>query len=659
LKLHTPVALALAVGASAALAPSAHAQSPSALRMTVSGVPETIQAGDAFTLRTTVTNSGSKTAHAPRYFVGLTRGTKATSTFKRLATRNLPPYRAKRKQTTTLRVRIRPDSSGTYRLVICGTQNGRRARCLLLSRINVTKRPVTPATPNAPGTPATPATPASPALPLDKQLTNAISASELLEHTNAFADIAERPGNNGNRAASTQGYDDSVAYVVNRLARAGYEPRIDRFEFVVFAEQEKPVLTVSTPGPAVVDADYTSMSYSGAGDTGTTPVTPVDLGPTPTPDDAPPSTSNSGCEAADFVGFPAGTIALIKRGTCDFAAKAQNAATAGAAGVIIFNEGQPGREDLLNGTLGGPLKGADIPVIGTTAALGEQLATAGNPTARIVSRSTNTPGSSMNVLADTPTGDASKTVVIGSHLDSVGEGAGINDNGSGSAFNLELAEQMSKLGIKPANRVRFAFWGAEEAGLIGSTDYITNTTQEEFDQLGLNLNFDMLASPNHARFIYDGDFSDSPKPAGAFLAPGSADVEQAFKAAFDAQGLGTLPTGFDGRSDYKAFQDNGIPAGGLFSGAEDIKTAEEAALFGGTAGLAFDPNYHGAGDDRDNLDVKGFEEMADAAAQVSLKYATAPELPAKYSAASAARSDRNATSRRAAGGARVGDRFKR
>ena len=139
---------------------------------------------------------------------------------------------------------------------------------------------------------------------------------------------------------------------------------------------------------------------------------------------------------------------------------------------------------------------------------------------------------------------------------------------------------MGKLGITPANRVRFAFWGAEEWGLLGSKHYVDQLTSEELSKIVLNLNYDMLGSPNPVSFVYDGDGSET-GPVGP---PGSAEIEGVFLDYFRAQNLPTRPTAFDGRSDYGPFIDKGIPAGGLFSGAEGVKTPAQAAVFGGTAG---------------------------------------------------------------------------
>ena len=229
-------------------------------------------------------------------------------------------------------------------------------------------------------------------------------------------------------------------------------------------------------------------------------VTPVDL------DLGPGNASTSGCEAADFAGFPPGNIALIQRGACSFGLKAENAAAAGAVGVIIFNQGNvPSRLGLINGTLGSGYSGG-IPVVFSTYLRGEEWAITSGLDMRLivdVFRGTTT---TYNVLAESSSGDANNVVMAGAHLDSVAAGPGIQDNGSGSAAILETAIQMAK--VKPRNKLRFAWWGAEEAGLIGSTHYVSGLSQEEVDGIALYLNFDMIGSPNHVFFVYDGDDSD-------------------------------------------------------------------------------------------------------------------------------------------------------
>jgi Zn-dependent M28 family amino/carboxypeptidase len=221
------------------------------------------------------------------------------------------------------------------------------------------------------------------------------------------------------------------------------------------------------------------------------------------------------------------------------------------------------------------------------------------------------------VIADTKAGREDRTVVVGAHLDSVPEGPGINDNGSGSAVILEIAEAMAERGIKPQNRVRFAFWGAEESGLIGSEHYVAGLGKRQLKDIAVNLNFDMLGSPNYVRFVYDGDGSDTPDEGPN----GSGVVEDVFNDYFASEGLETEPTAFDGRSDYGPFIDAGIPAGGLFSGAEGIKSPQEENIYGGQAGEPYDPCYHQACDDIENVRNRALDELADGAAHATLAFA--------------------------------------
>ena len=129
------------------------------------------------------------------------------------------------------------------------------------------------------------------------------------------------------------------------------------------------------------------------------------------------------------------------------------------------------------------------------------------------------------------------------------------------------------------------------------------------------LNFDMIGSPNFVRFVYDGDGSGT----GTVGPNGSDVVEDVFLDYFGS--MPTEPTAFDGRSDYGPFIDVGIPAGGLFTGAEGIKTPEEAAIYGGTAGVAYDHCYHQACDNFGNIDLTALDQMSDAAAHAVLTFA--------------------------------------
>ncbi len=391
---------------------------------------------------------------------------------------------------------------------------------------------------------------------------------------------------------------------------------IQEFTFPFFQDLAPGQLSQVTPNAVTYETG--TFEYSGNGPVQGV-VVPIDV---VVPATAEPS-STSGCEPGDFPTAPSQpAIALIQRGTCTFQQKVENATAAGYDAAIIFNEGQPGRDELFIGTLAVP---QTIPVVGLSYA--DAVALIGtirtNPpvTMRVVTSTDVDPErETYNVIADSPRGKIrDETIVVGAHLDSVIEGPGINDNGSGSSTILEIAEEMAELKYTKnlQRQVRFAFWGAEESGLLGSEYYVQNLTPNQRSRIYANLNFDMVGSPNYVRFVYDGDGS-GPGDDGP---PGSAQIEQIFTSYFESQGLASEPTAFDGRSDYGPFIAEGIPAGGLFTGAEGIKTPEQAAIYGGTAGVAYDPCYHQACDDITNLNTKALFEMGDAAAHAVLTLA--------------------------------------
>jgi len=426
------------------------------------------------------------------------------------------------------------------------------------------------------------------------KLVECVTVEGVREHQAAFQAIAD--ANNGIRTSGTPGYDASVDYVVGRMTDAGYVVTTQEFDFQTFISLSPSVLEQVAPPPVGPIANNI-MSYSGSGDVTAAVSTVSDI---------------RGCNAADFAGFPAGNIALISRGACTFALKATNAYNAGASGVVIYNN-IPG---VLNGTLGNGFT-LDIPVTSVTLDVGQQLAATPGLVLRLKTETFRGIATTYNVIAETPDGDPNNVVMVGAHLDSVNAGPGIQDNGSGSAAILEVAEQMAK--VKPRNKVRFAWWGAEESGLVGSTYYVNNLSQAEIDQITLYLNFDMIGSPNHVLFIYDGDDSDG---VGAGPGPsGSAEIEKRFEEFYTLVGQPFKGTDFSGRSDYGPFIAVGIPSGGLFTGAEALKTGEEAAIWGGTAGEQYDPCYHLACDTYDNVNLHALDVNSDAVAFATLQYA--------------------------------------
>src|SRR3712207_3709574 len=270
--------------------------------------------------------------------------------------------------------------------------------------------------------------------------------SGIRSHLKQLQLIADKPGNDGNRATATQGHEDSVAYVKKQLATAGGYWRVSEqpFSADVFEELAPPTLS-STPAASPswqANVDYATMDASGSGAIAGAPLVSIGfVEPTTTA-----SASAAGCDISTFPASLAGKVALIQRGTCDFGQKAKNAQDRGALGVIIFNEGTigaPDRNGLINGTIGG--YGVTIPTLEATYAAGRFLHDAyvknQNPTVSMSATTQNRTLVTRNVIAETTTGRTDRTVISGAHLDSVPEGPGINDDGSGTATQIEVALQ--------------------------------------------------------------------------------------------------------------------------------------------------------------------------------------------------------------------------
>ncbi len=425
-----------------------------------------------------------------------------------------------------------------------------------------------------------------------------IDARPALFHLREMQKIAKRNGNV--RSAGTAGYDETVDYVVARLERAGISVETQAFEVDTYEEIS---VALSVDGEPI---EVETSTFSGSGAIDDANVIPVDL------DLGLGNASSSGCEPEDFDGLDFSgdsDAALIQRGACSFAQKAANAEAAGAEAMILFNQGNTeDRRDIIGSTLGGV--GATIPVLDIAYFDGVALSeTTGvvNLSAETISETVTTE----NVIAEVPGVNQDNVVMAGAHLDSVTEGPGIQDNGSGSAALLAFAIASSQFPEPPQNTLRFAWWGAEELGLIGSFEYFTNAdfgllnTPEEIEKIAGYLNFDMIASPNFIYGVYDAD--ESTFPATAPVPDGSEAIEDLFEAYFSANDIPYEDTEFSGRSDYQVFLQLGIPAGGLFTGAEQIKTAEQVAIWGGTADEQYDQCYHEACDTYGNVSAEALE----------------------------------------------------
>lgn len=436
---------------------------------------------------------------------------------------------------------------------------------------------------------ATPGVVTAPAADFAAALRQRVKVEAMMAHMTKLQEIAD--ANDGNRALGSKGYDASVDYVANALRDKGFDVQTPEFE-VKIPYADEPALTVGGAKIAAKPLSFTIGTPPG-GVSG--PLVPARV------EDSP------GCTASDYDGLPvAGAIVLVDRGQCPFGGKQAVAAERGAVALIVANN-EDGDE--MGGTLGEETD-VKIPVVSITQATAERLRADPADTTLNLHAGVRTERT-RNVIAQTKTGDASNVVMVGAHLDSVPEGPGINDNGSGVAAVLETALQ---LGSSPEinNAVRFGFWGAEELGLLGSNNYVQSLDVDSLKNIALYLNFDMLGSPNPGYFTYDGDQSAPPDPDHGVprIPEGSAGIERTLVSYLNGAGKPAEDIDFDGRSDYDGFTRAGVPAGGIFSGAESKMSDAQAKRWDGQAGEPFDPNYHKASDtlehvDRTAMDVNG------------------------------------------------------
>jgi hypothetical protein len=424
-----------------------------------------------------------------------------------------------------------------------------------------------------------------------------ITTQDLWEHMQAFQAIADaNPGPDGHpsRNSGEPGYKASVDYVATKMEEAGYDVTIQTYKFFYYAYTALPAFSEISP----TARDYALTVDWGPGQSlGTTtadlqPAGGIVIPPTPT------SSSTSGCTAADFAGFTSGRIALIQRGGCNFGVKVQNAQAAGASGVVIFNEGNPGRTGLQIGNLvdaAGNRIVPTIPVAFTTFAIGDDLLTQYQ---QAVSNGTALPRLNIsiqavvdpnrddyNVIAESKGGDKNHVLVVDAHLDAI-YGAGMLDNASGSATILDIAQQMKN--VNPLNKLRFIWFGGEELGLLGSAYYVNNLTPTQASHIGYDLDADVTATPNYVVGVLD--------PAGPDLfgrtvtqtfpnrvyKPSTIARDHAINY-FNSVGLKHelfSPVGTDAIS----FNNIGIPASGLLTGQDCCKSQAEVDLFGGHLG---------------------------------------------------------------------------
>jgi Zn-dependent M28 family amino/carboxypeptidase len=424
------------------------------------------------------------------------------------------------------------------------------------------------------------------------KLVECVQTADLWNHMKAFQKIAnQNPGPDGmpSRNSGEPGYKASADYVASKMQQAGYDVTLQKYKFLYYAFTGIPSFSEVSPSPRnyTLNVDWGPGQSTGTADALIQPAGGIVIPPTVA------SSSTSGCTAADFNSSMQNRIALIQRGGCNFGVKVQNAQAAGASGVIIFNEGNPGRTDLLVGSMVDAAGNPIVPTIPVAfvnfsdgVALLDQFQRGTPPEMNITIKAIVDPSrDDWNVIAESKGGDANHVVVVDAHLDAI-YGAGMLDNASGSATILDVAQKMKN--VQPRNKLRFIWFGGEELGLLGSAYYVNNLSSSELSHIGYDLDADVTATPNYTIGVLD--------PAGPDLFSGVSTntfPNRVYKAStvardqaiayFDSIGKNHelfSPQGTDAFS----FNEVGIPASGLLTGQDCCKNQHEVDLFGGYLG---------------------------------------------------------------------------
>lgn len=430
-----------------------------------------------------------------------------------------------------------------------------------------------------------------------RNLAEAVDVDGMSVHLQALQDIAD--ANNGNRAEGTPGYDASLEYVVKVLRNKGFEVDTPKFTRLAITREGAQSVTVAGRSYALSQASLLTTTPRGGLNAAT--VRPQNA---------------AGCEASDYGAVAAkGAIVVVDDTDCSIVDKHDAALAEGAVGLLVVSV--PGADGSPQGLFEtGYYRGLSLPVgvVGETAT-DSALRKAGKAQVKLALETKAVEVESRNVVAQTKTGDTSNVVMVGAPLDGVAKSAGINDNGSGVAAVLEIANQ---LGAEPdvTNAVRFAFWGSRQAGLAGSTRYVQGLTRNQLNDIALYLNFELLASPNAGFFTYDGDQSGQANPdlPSSDVPEGSEGIERTLGGFVNLAGKrpADMPLGY--AADYSPFLTAGVPIGGLTTGSTGKKTEVQARLWGGEAGVVFDPTYHTARDSVDAVNRAALAIMGNAAA---------------------------------------------
>lgn len=461
--------------------------------------------------------------------------------------------------------------------------------------------PAPPSLPASSGA-AAPSSPAAPAL-------DPVAVGAAITETGLWADLAALEAaaktSPTYRALGSPGYDASVALVEKALQDAGWAVHEDVFTAPAFTDDGRS--TVQVGGTSYGAADVRPLVYGPAGEA-EGPVVTIGWPATA------PAPGGSGCEVADYGTLPPNAIVVVGRADCYRRQAVTSAQEAGAAAFVAVVPGPAGTPPLRPTLIS--TDGMTIPAVSVSmaAALALRDAAGAGGTARVTSTARTSDVATRSVIAELAGEQPGAVVLLGAHLDSVIDGPGLNDNGTGVAALLGFARALA--GAHPQATIRLAFWAAEEEGLLGSVHYVSGLSTGDRDAIAAYLNADMVGSPNG----YAGVYEEQGEPSG------SASIRALLQTAVAR--LGAVPVAADtgGGSDHVPFARSGVPSSGVFSGASEQLTAEQAASFGGSEGQTADACYHTACDGSANVNLRLARLLAAVIADAAVRIAEDPAL---------------------------------
>ncbi|MFC0602890.1 M28 family peptidase [Streptomyces palmae] len=434
------------------------------------------------------------------------------------------------------------------------------------------------------------------------RLASRVTGPDVYRHLQAFQRIADASG--GNRGYDRIGFTRSVSYVSGLLKDAGYKVVEQKVPYTDFDVQTE---TLKVSGLAEGTRDVRVLM------TRFTPSTPLDGVEAPL---VSLPGGRTGCTAADYDGVDVkGAVVITARNACGYGLQQQVAAQAGARAMLLYYP-TPSPENIYR-LYGFAPPAYTIPVASVAQDEGEALvraAAGGTARVQLTLRGQEVSRTTVNLTAETSGGDPDNVVLLGSHLDSVPENAGLNDNGSTAAAVLQTALALAPQQNAVKNKVRFVWWGAEELINVGSSYYVDHLPDSDLRRIAAVLNGELIASPNYARFVWDPGTG------------GSHEIANLFAGYFDARGLPYDRQSPDAiGSDHLAFEAVGVPVGGLDGGNLKVKTPEQQSRYGGTAGEMYDHCYHQVCDQLGSINKEALGTNAPALAWVLGRLATYDE----------------------------------